>query len=76
MRLQHLTKENEKLTRFRDQETLMREKLEYYEQIIEEITNTNTELTISLYRTKQATADKADLERQTDELIISNRELK
>ena len=31
MRLQHLTKENEKLTRFRDQETLMREKLEYYE---------------------------------------------
>ena len=31
LRLQHLTKENEKLTRFRDQETLMREKLEYYE---------------------------------------------
>jgi hypothetical protein len=54
----------------------MREKLEYYEQLIEEVTNANTDLTLCLYRTKQAMADKASLERQTDELIIANRELK
>ena len=44
--------------------------------MVEEVTSTNTELSVCLFRTKQAMADKAALERQTDELIIANRELR
>lgn len=44
--------------------------------MIEEVTRTNTELTVSLYRQKHFMDERAALEKQSDDLIIENRELR
>jgi len=76
LRLQQMNREVDKLSKFKDAESRLRDKVDYYEQIIEEMTNTNTELTLSLFKTKQITEEKQAIEKQTDGLILEARQLR
>ena len=56
-----MTREIEKLKKFKEMELAFKDKLDYYEKVIEELTHTNTELMVEHTKFNQIIAEKVEL---------------